>query len=199
MNGRNHMAAGFAVTWMLAAPVVLDFVSGGELGLFSDFASTAAAWTFQGVEGLPATVFVGAASAALCAFGFLLPDIDQEHSTISRLLRFHIPVAHRGVTHTLWAVMLVLLAAVLAWRPLAFLSFGILVHDILDWPSKAGWVPFYPFGHYKKIHGTIFSRKHRFVLYSSAEPGTETVFAGFLVLACVLITAFEAYLALWPS
>lgn len=199
MNGRNHTAAGIAVTGMLAAPAVLDLVSGSEHGLFSGFVSAVAVWAFQDVKGLPAMAAVGAVSVFLCVLGLLLPDIDQEHSTVSELLRFHIPVAHRGITHSLWVAMLTFLVAALLWRPLVFLVLGILIHDILDWPSKAGWVPFYPLGSYKKVHGTIFSRRHRFVLYSAADPGTETAFAGFVVLACVLIVAFEAYLALWPS
>lgn len=202
MNGRNHLAAGISVSGLLAATSLLSAMDGapGALAMAGGAASRAWDWLAYGT-GIATPE--GAALAGICSVfylsGVLMPDIDSENSMASKMLGFSLPVAHRGITHSVWTASAFLLAGMSLWHPLAAFGLGVLMHALSDWPSQAGWVPFYPFGSYKKIHGTVFARRHRFVLYSSSSPGSETVAVGLLVLACVLAAAFEAYLVLWPS
>ena len=85
----------------------------------------------------------------LVIFGSLLPDIDNEKSTLGRY--FRLPLRHRGLTNSLWAILL--LGAVSLFVPLVGWVFvGYLTHVLLDGLSTAGWVPFYPLGKYKVIN-----------------------------------------------
>lgn len=120
-------------------------------------------------------------------FGLLLPDIDTT-STISNFFHFKIPGPHRGFTHSLWLVLLFLIPGFLFFKPICFLALGMLIHDISDSLSSAGWVPFYPFGNYKLIHENIVCSKCKHItLYSSTAKHSETACNIILFLTSALI------------
>ena len=202
MNGRNHMAAGGAVSALLAATAVLSGTERAPEALAAAGRPLLAAhaWAIYGA-GMPGAkgIALTACCGAFLALGLVLPDIDLANSTASKLAHFSLPLRHRGFTHTVWAILLFLAAGAFLWRPLAAIGAGMLVHDLLDWPSQAGWSPFYPLGKHRIFHDTVMARNHRFVLYSSASPGSEAVASGLVIMICVLAIAFEAYLALWPA
>ena len=117
------------------------------------------------------TTLISAASFLLCAslfvIGSLLPDIDQEKSTIGKII--HIPVRHRTWTHTIWVVLV--LAAFSAVLPCIFwLTFGYVLHIFYDSLSKGGICWFYPLSQYKTwTSGAQVKKNHKFYLYRTGE------------------------------
>lgn len=120
--------------------------------------------------------FLAFAGILLYYIGVLLPDIDNT-STISSALRFKLPFRHRGVTHSVWAMCLFLVPSLIwswAWV-LRYVALGMLCHGLADSLSVAGWVPFYPLGNYRVVHGNTVCRKGRHLaLYASDREGSET-------------------------
>lgn len=88
----------------------------------------------------PAAVLLGAA-------GGLLPDLDHPQSRVSRaiplirLLTFWIP--HRTLTHSVWAVLLLLLPA-LVHPVLLYLWAGYTLHILCDMATFNGVPVLYP-------------------------------------------------------
>ena len=128
--------------------------------------------------------------------GLLIPDIDSEYSMISKMLHFHIPVAHRGLTHSVWAGLIFLVIGVVLFYPLRFLFIGLLIHGFIDHFSKAGWVPFYPIGKYRIYNNTVFTNKKHMVFYSAKAPEAELIFNGFILLFSIVLIGFSYYLIL---
>lgn len=129
----------------------------------------------------------------ICIFayyiGLLLPDIDTT-STISNFLHFQIPGPHRGLTHSVWFVLLFYVLGIFYIRSLVFLSFGMFVHDITDGFSAAGWVPFYPFGKYQiKYENIVCSKCKHITLYTSTAKHSEAVCNLIFILVSALIFA----------
>jgi len=132
-------------------------------------------------------------SIFLFGLGLLLPDIDT-NSTISNFLHFKIPGPHRGLTHSLWLVMLFMAFGFVYVYPLRFLALGILNHDIVDSFSAAGWVPFYPFGSYKISNDIVCAKNRHITLYSSKAKYSEAVCLLVFVLISVILLGFEYFM-----
>jgi inner membrane protein len=95
---------------------------------------------------LGAGMFEGPEIAAAMV-GSLLPDIDHPHSFVGRRLRLiSVPLAavvgHRGVTHSIFAVMAATTSMFLWWGEewswLAALGIGYLSHLLGDWMTPSG-------------------------------------------------------------
>lgn len=95
--------------------------------------------TFFG--GIGTALFFG-----LYILGLVLPDCDNEDSYISRIV--HISFDHRTWTHSVWAVLLLLLLGIL-YHPVLGLALGVFVHIFVDSFSRAGVCWLYPFTKYK--------------------------------------------------
>lgn len=93
----------------------------------------------------------------LFIIGTLLADIDLPHSLLGRFMpwgtlwrhrsadRSTTPrIAHRGWTHTLWALLGVGVLAATVAPVLVWLLAGMVTHVLLDAGSMAGWVWYYP-------------------------------------------------------
>lgn len=92
-------------------------------------------------------VFV-VASAVLFLVGTLAPDMDMERSTLGR--HFHIPVRHRGWTHTNWILLIFgVLAWLDPWGLCLWFFLGLASHLFLDELSRSGRVHWYPLTKYK--------------------------------------------------
>ena len=89
--------------------------------------------------------------------GTLLADADLPHSLMGRFTPWGTiwrrqsasepatsPIAHRGWTHTLWALLGVGALAVMVAPVLLWLLAGMVTHVLLDAMSMAGWVWYYP-------------------------------------------------------
>lgn len=89
--------------------------------------------------------------------GTLLADVDLPHSLAGRFMPWGImwrrrgasepatsPIAHRGWTHTLWALLGVGALAATVAPVLVWLLAGMVTHVLLDAMSMAGWVWYYP-------------------------------------------------------
>lgn len=199
MNGKNHLATGAAIGLDLCLGAVLlssrfpDTVEslGGALSPFSRYGS--------GVAGIAGC----AACAAAYMFGTVLPDIDNG-GIVSKWLHFTLPLAHRGWTHSIWAIAVIISLSVfpqthgpgwlglLLW-PVRFAAIGMLAHDLMDALSKSGWCVFYPLGRWRKYEGTVMKRGWTPGLYSSSRPGSENIVAGLVVFLSVVWIAFGAY------
>lgn len=94
-------------------------------------------------------------SAVLFLIGNLAPDMDSKRSKLGR--HIHVPGPHRGVLHTdyFWLIVMLLVSIPEPTRAFFWLGLGALIHCELDGLSKAGRVRFYPFTRYKLIqqHG----------------------------------------------
>lgn len=179
MNGRNHLATGA----VLAVDAALLALSAGVPAALDPLARYG-----HGPAGYAAC----AGCAALYLFGTVLPDIDNG-GLVSKWTHFSLPLAHRGWTHSVWAAAVFLFLGARAW-PMRYVAFGMLVHDLMDALSTAGWVPFYPFGRWRNYRGTVMARGWTPGLYGSSSPGSENVAAGLVAGASVLGWAFWAYL-----
>lgn len=85
--------------------------------------------------------------------GLLLPDCDSEKSFISHIVR--LPFEHRTWTHTVWAVLLFVVAGFF-YKPLWGLALGVFVHILMDSLSVLGVCWFYPITAYKNSIKTGF-------------------------------------------
>jgi membrane-bound metal-dependent hydrolase YbcI (DUF457 family) len=110
-------------------------------------------------------IFTVALSIVFYYLGLLLPDIDKK-SMISHIFKFSLPITHRGLTHTIYVLILIIIGSV-TFYPLRFLGLGFLVHVLIDSLSPAGWVPFYPIGRYYVRNETVITKDKHLVLYTS--------------------------------
>ncbi len=194
MNGRGHLFSGTVLAADALAVSGIAAVS-GKPGFLAGALPEAKAVFIPAGDGA-AFVLSCAACAALYYFGVLLPDIDRPNATVTKLTHFHLPLCHRGFTHSLWFVFVFLALGMFLWFPLRYVGIGMLAHDLADWGSTAGWVPFYPLGRWRKYQDCVMARGHWVSFYSSQAPGSETVVNVFLTvlsLACVGVYAWIAF------
>lgn len=204
MNGRNHLATGAAIGLDMCLGAVLvssrfPDLSDGLNGALSPFSRYDTGFG----------VAAGCAACALCyMFGTVLPDIDNG-GIVSKWLHFSLPLAHRGWTHSIWAILLVLFPSVFwqsnvpAWLaaalwPIRFVAVGMLAHDLMDALSKSGWCVFYPLGRWRKYESTIMKRGWTPSFYSSSRPGSENIVAGLVVFLSLAWIGFGIYLV-WSA
>lgn len=128
----------------------LDVV-GGTIASWSTwihqlFISDDAYWYISVAIGMP-----------LFIIGTLLADADLPHSLMGRFMPWGTmwrrqgtsqsavsPIAHRGWTHTLWALLGVGALAATVAPVFVWLLAGMVTHVLLDAMSMAGWVWYYP-------------------------------------------------------
>ena len=106
-------------------------------------------------------------SIFLYYIGLLLPDIDKK-SMIAKLFKFSLPVTHRGITHSFYMFLILLLGS-FTFYSLRFLVLGFVVHIFVDSFSPAGWVPFYPLGRYYVRNDTVITKRRHLTLYRSND------------------------------
>lgn len=203
MTGKGHLVSGTVA----AADAIAAFRMAGAGGAPAAVAS-ALDRIYDFMAGGHTAGWGAAASLACLAAGYyaglLLPDIDKDNSMLASRLRFHLAVNHRGITHSVWAIIaVVLLCRMAAWPLDAFLRgicVGMLVHCLFDSLSVAGWVPFYPLGRWRTYNGTVMTRRRgHFGLYSASNPGSEGVVNGMFVVLSAAGMAFWAYMVFWPA
>lgn len=127
-----------------------------------------------------------------CLFliGCVLPDIDSPHSLAGKF--FHLPVQHRGITHTIWTVLFLCLTA-LAFHPMAWMIFGYLLHLFLDSVSVMGLLWTYPIRKYRVYgSGARVAPGHRLKLYHTGAK-SEMIFAAVFVCVCLIGMSFWLY------
>lgn len=89
---------------------------------------------------------------ALFWLGSLLPDVDNPRSILGRRVGEVVPGPHRGITHTDWVLLVLLVASVPEpTRLVAFVWLGAWLHCELDAWSTAGRARFWPLGRWKLV------------------------------------------------
>lgn len=125
--------------------------------------------------------------------GALLPDIDSEESTIGRYFPFISKVIpHRTITHTIWAVMLLV---GLGWYfdsiLVLALAAGYALHILQDSFSKQGIAWFYPIlGGYDHFGSGAVMKKGRRkpkLAYRTGGSGESALFYGSLAVHAVCV------------
>ncbi len=209
MMGRSHVIGGAAVAVMGAAG--LTWLSRLDLGAPSGWVARlpelstrirdAAQWTLDvfelpGAGVSPAMIWYPMAALAglLFVVGTLWCDIDSKHTMLGRYL--HLPLRHRGWTHTDWLFLPAAMAS--PFEPsglLAWFTLGWFTHLLLDEISRAGRVHFYPLTNYK-VYTTpppdsreIVVKRHWVGLYKAGKPSE------YIVLLALVIGAVAAYWA----
>lgn len=167
-------------------------------------------WVADLVQGLGSTigsllvpkgVLVTILCLVACTVGLVLPDVDNPGSRVGRLLHVPSRVRHRTLPHTLWLVVLLVLSGWwLAWQYLTWLGVGVLIHQVLDSWSKAGWVPLYPLGQWEVVtlgDGTqcvVSKRAGRTRLshlrYGGEDGPSETVYVIAVAVVCALLNTW---------
>lgn len=193
MTGKAHLCFGCIAAADCAAAALMA----GKAGFWAAHPETAGALSCLLVPSGPAAALTAAACGIAYLVGLLAPDLDTDGLLANRT-GLRLPLAHRGWTHTLWAAAAVFWAGLKLWFPLRYLGLGILVHDLADSLSQAGWVPFYPFGKWRVVHGTVMKRGRTPALYSSADPSGEAVVNGMFAAVSLACALFGAYLLWWP-
>ncbi len=183
MTGRGHLFSGTVLAADTIAAAGIVAVS-GKPELLAKALPTCKAVLVPSGDGA-AFALSAVACAAFYFLGLLLPDIDSPGSTVTKLTHFSLPLTHRGFTHSFWFLLIFLLLGRFAWFPFRYIGIGMLVHDLMDWGSTAGWVPFYPFGRWRKYQNCVMARGHFISFYSSKAEHSETVVNIFLILLSV--------------
>lgn len=182
MTGKHHVAVNFAIL-MFGAGVVSDGASSGgsfSYHLLSFFCppEISVGWTYGWTY---EAFFYLAGSLFFFWLGSLLPDIDSKSSTLGRYVR--LPVEHRTITHTVWALLAFLFFSVFhPW--LRFLWFGYTLHLLLDGVSAAGLCWTYPKKRYIVYNtGAFIAPGHKWKLYGTGKQ-SENRFAIVLQIVC---------------
>lgn len=140
----------------------------------------------------------------LYLFGTLLVDIDSEHSIVGK--RIHLPVCHRGITHSVYPLIIFLFLSVLFYllsrfwseyslffaKGFFYLMLGYFFHLLMDEFSEMSIKWFNMECHNGKFRHS--KRKLKLTLYTSRIPWSETVF----LLGVVLFGAYLNYVMLVP-
>lgn len=142
-------------------------------------------------------------TVALCSLSFtigaLMPDIDEERSTLGRyvpLISQNIP--HRTITHTIWIVLL-LIGASWYFGSVLLLAFGIgyTLHIIEDYFSNQSICWFYPIiGSYETFgSGAVMKRgrRPRFT-YKTGGAAENAIFYGSFAVHVVSITLAYSFI-----
>lgn len=146
------------------------------------------------------TKYAFALALILLSFGLgtLLPDIDSETSTIGRyVLPISRAIPHRTITHTIWAVILILAFGIYFGSIyLCALALGYALHIAEDSFSNQGICWFYPlFGKYDYFAGGGAKKRGRKTTfaYRTGGLGETLVFYGAIVihLVCVTIVSWK--------
>lgn len=209
MMARSHLMAGSAigvagVSWLYVVQ------AGAFSGILSDSALDRGGYTAAFSEGFHAAAQYGAIqlwqwvvpshwsplwfagyvmlSVLFFFVGTLAPDMDSKRSMLGRHL--HVPGPHRGIIHTdyFWLVVMLLVSIPEPTRAFFWLGLGALIHCELDGLSKAGRVRYYPLTRYKIInqHGErcVVSAGWRTGLYK-ANAVSEYVVLSVVMVGCV--------------
>lgn len=117
-------------------------------------------------------------------FGTLLPDVDSPNSLLGRWI--YIPVEHRGATHTIWALGILVLATI--GLPIVIpIAVGYFVHLWLDDLSRSGICWWYPISQYREYNGGARVKKgFHLWIYRTGQP-SEYVFVTLLVVTALLM------------
>lgn len=112
--------------------------------------------------------FIWFSLAVLCFYiGTLLPDIDSETSAMGKVI--HIPLQHRTWTHSIWAVILMLLLSS-SVSYARWLMLGYVLHLLGDSFSAAGLCFWYPLEQYIVYDsGAFVAPNHRCKLYHAKK------------------------------
>lgn len=196
MNGKHHIISGVALAVATNEAVKLatsffntDFYESlHRCSMFDNIIKS------DGIGQVFGAILTTIVCAGLFLLGCLLPDIDQEHSTLGRY--FHLPVAHRTWTHTVWFIALFAIPAIFVVPWLAWLAYGCFLHIFLDSLSKGGICWFYPISQYKKwTSGAQIKKNHWIYLYRTGEM-SETILTGFFVLLGAGLLVYDILLTL---
>ena len=202
MMGRSHLVATAAIvttgtSWLelLSRPqagvtATLDRVSApltGQSTFVSSAAQAAQDWMLP--FGLHPLHLAGV--TLMLALGSLWADMDHPRSLLGRHL--HLSIAHRGITHTTWVSLVLLLASMADPSRLVFwFLIGSVCHNEIDGLSVAGRVRFYPLTSYKKVHlgpvPTIVSPRYG-GLYTTGKTSERIMLAVLATLAAASLAA----------
>lgn len=194
MNGRHHIIANVATVSIVDTGLkIIAKVS--DTDIYRSFHNFLFSRSIIGTEPAVNKIFTNIASAAVCAalfiVGSLLPDIDQEKSTLGKII--HIPVQHRTWTHTAWVV--IVLAILSIFLPCLFwLCFGYTLHIFYDSLSKGGICWFYPISQYRTwASGAQVKKNHKIYLYRTGET-SELITTMLVTLVGTSMLIYNIYL-----
>lgn len=193
MTGKNHVSSNIASGMILgSAGCVLNTYQGP----FASIVHCVIDFIYRNLilpqDGLPWFCWV-TTSAAMFILGSLLPDTDNEGSSLTPVIR--LPFEHRTWTHTMWAVCLLLLP-VFWYRVLFWLAFGYFLHLFWDSLSYCGVCYFYPISKYRVYaSGAKVKINHPCKVYRVGAT-SETVLMAVLWTSAIFITGFTAYILL---
>ena len=208
MTGKSHLLAGGCICaqmlcildYVIQSDIVFDFTCPDwfytmhidkiipEIPALRLSAICRLIWDFLfylgDVHGILWFLFYAVIVSILYMFGTLLPDIDSRKSILGRFM--YLPVEHHKITHTLWVVSMLFLMSLII-RPIAWISFGYLVHLWLDSYSRCGVCYFYPISKYIEYpNGAMVKRNHKIKLYRTGAP-SEGIVTGIIVLITVFL------------
>ena len=184
MMGRNHIVANTASALVLwSVPVICAASTFGPVVAVSEIMG--AGWKYFLGDCSPIHLFI---CVVLFYLGTLLPDIDNDASTLGRYV--HVPVGHRTWMHSIYPV--VLFAVLSVWfKPFAWLAAGYFGHLFWDSLSAMGVCWFYPFPGYLDYGKARVKRGHWLKMYKSGDV-SETIWTvcSVVVAICFIVLAF---------
>lgn len=111
--------------------------------------------------------------------GAILPDIDHPESTVGRRVKvisypIRLIFGHRGITHSLFAVVLMMWLAVTVdniW--ISWLALGYLLHLVGDYLTDSGIPLLYP----------LTRKRFRFLITGTTNGATEPLIVGLVLIS----------------
>lgn len=181
MMGRNHLICGISAAGLSLA---LDDIANSLLFQPHGIETPLRLAMGSSIESVPYMLLSG----CLFLIGCALPDIDSASSLAGRFL--HLPVKHRGITHTVWMVLFFGLLTI-AFRPMFWLTFGYFLHIVFDSVSAMGVLWLYPFRKYREYPtGARVAPGHRIKLYHTGKK-SETVFV--VIFTCICLVGLTGW------
>lgn len=199
MNGRHHVIAN--VSTVITIDTVLKILSrASDNDIYSKCHNFVLSQSNIEPELQLSSIAVNIGMAVVCivlfVIGSLLPDIDQESSTLGKII--YIPVQHRTWTHTFWIIAFLAVLSV-SVSCLMWLCLGYLLHLFYDSLSKGGICWFYPLSQYKTwTSGAQIKKNHKIYLYRTGET-SELIITMLAAFVGASMLVYNIYLTVGPS
>lgn len=194
MVGKNHIIA--ATSSLIAAGSILEYARGHiDSECIAEVVSPMVESVEKFIFDVPKLPFALVCILNLIFYyiGTLMPDIDNENSTIGRFI--HIPIEHRTWTHTIWVVLI--FAVIGIWvRPVFWFAMGYFVHLFWDSFSACGVCWCYPITKYVSYSSGAKVKKGHFLKLYWAGKTSETVVTVVITVLTVLLLAFDVYIGI---
>lgn len=189
MMGQSHLVASVCGS-VLVHTGLQALVQDDYFGKFS-FVSNSVDIIYNTLFGFSANPMIAlGVGSGLMFLGTLMPDMDNPNSMLGRYV--HIPVGHRTWLHSIYPILLLMVAAYF-FTPLWWMVWGYFLHLFWDSPSIMGIAWIRPVTGYRTYPSGAKVKKNHWIKLYRANDLSEKVFVGAILLFTALAVGFGYY------